>query len=65
VTSSHWFSQQGATKTENEGKINRGQYFSMKFQALRVNMDHPMTQRTKNQPKERNPKDKNEANTKR
>jgi hypothetical protein len=44
--------------TENEGKINRGRDFQMNFQDHGVNMDHPMTQRRKNQPKEGKPKEK-------
>jgi hypothetical protein len=44
--------------TENEGKMNRGQDFPMNFQDQGVNMDHPMTQRMKNQPKAGKPKEK-------
>jgi hypothetical protein len=49
---------------ENEGKMNRGQIFPMIFQDQGVNMDHPMTQRMKNQPKAGKPKPKREAKTK-
>jgi hypothetical protein len=50
---------------ENEGKMNKGQDFSMNSQDLRVNMDHPMTQRMKSQQNTGNPKEKKKANTKR
>ena len=45
--------------------MNRGKGFPMNFQDQGVNMDHPMTQRMKNQPKAGKQKEKKEANTKR
>ena len=51
-----WFSQQGATMTENEEIMTGGQDFQLKFQDQGVHMGHPMTQRMKNQPKVGKPK---------
>jgi hypothetical protein len=44
--------------TENKEKMNRGQGFSMNFSGPGVNMDHPMTQRMKNNQKQASQKKK-------